>query len=700
MTGPLSVLVVAPHAVVGGQEEWLLQLLAATTRLRVGVVLLQDGPLRGRLEERGIPVDVLATGTRPADLVRPIAVLARRLRRHRPDVVLANGVKAQFVAGPAARWAGVPLVFARHDHAFEGLVARLARPADAVVGPSWHVLEAMGRTDAVVVEPPLPAPALSAPQAWKALEAHGVRRPAGRVLAMLTRLAAYKGVDDAVRALAMPGADSWDLVVLGGDDPAHPGERQRLLDLAARVGVADRVQLVGYLAGASTLVGAFDALAVLTKPGQPGDPVGEGFGMTALEAMAAAVPVVTVGGGPVADRLQGRAGEVVEAAAPDQVAAALGRLADPAAHAAAAAACREIVADHPTAAQSAERLAGVLSAAARRPGAGRASAVPVSVVVPVFNEQDTVDAVVTQLLAQLALDDELVVVDDASGDATAARLDVLGRDEDRLRVVRMPQNAGASAARNAGIRQARHELVVCTDAGNELPGSWLDVMRGALSDDPQPDLVMGAYQVSSATPAESAMAVALYPDLDDTRHPGPVARWYSRLFGRSFDPTRPAGRSVAFRRSAWERVGGFPEHLRAGEDVAFGRAVATSGGRCVLQTDGVVVWEQHATLASTFRMYRSYGFGDGLYGERVVVARNAVRGTAALLAPLALLVGGRRMRRAVVQGATTYLSLPLAKARRQEQPLRTAAWVPLVLAVKDLAKALGCAGGIVARRRG
>jgi len=695
MTRLLRLLVVAPHAVLGGQESWLLQLLDATARLDVRVLLLQDGPLRGELERRGIPVELLPVGTRPVDLVSPVLSLARRLRWDRPDVVLANGVKAQFVAGPAARLAGVPVVFARHDHAFASAVPALARLADAIVGTTPQVLQGLDHLSPVVVLPPLPVlSAAPRAEARATLSSYGVSFRSGRLyLVMATRLMPYKGVDDAVVALAQREAQNWDLIVLGTDDPAEPREAVRLAALAAGRGVADRVQLVGHVPGAAALLGAFDALAVLTKPGRPRDPGREGFGMTVLEAMVAGVPVVAVGGGDIEERLSGRAGRVVPVGDPAAVAAALSSLtAD--ARAACSSAGKALVSDHPTAGQSAAVLCGVLAAAARRPGAGLDTRRAVSVVVPVYNEGAEVDEVVRQLLPQLVEEDELVVVDDASTDDTRVRLTTWSARSTQVRAVRMPQNGGPSAARNAGVAAARFARIICTDAGNELPFDWLEAMRSALDDQPATDLVTGAYRVSGRGSIERAMEVALYPGVEETLHRGPLLRVYGRVFGRRFDPDRPAGRSVAFTREAWDRVGGFPERLATGEDVAFGLAVARSGGRCVLQTDSPVVWHQHATLRATARMYYRYGRGDGLLGERIVVGRNAARAGAALLVPLALLTGQRGARAMVVAAGGAYLSMPLARLAREGGPPRAALAVPLVLVLKDLSKAGGCLAGL------
>jgi glycosyltransferase involved in cell wall biosynthesis len=693
-TRPVDVLVIAPHGSHGGQEEWLLKLLDATTRLRVRVLLLQDGPLRGVIERRGLSVEVLPVGTRPWSLVVPILRLSSRLRANRPDVVLANGVKAQFVAGPATRLAGVPLVFARHDHSFENKVALLSRLADAVVGTSEEVLAAVHRGDAQVLYPPLPAPSLDRSVARERLRALGSPSMEGLLLGMLTRLVRTKGVEDAIRALALPAASGWGLTVLGGDDQSDRGERQRLTKLAATLGVADRVHLAGFVPAAGDLVKSFDAVAVLTRAGGNRGPGGEGFGMAALEAMAAGVPVVAVGGGAIERRLAGQAGIVVPSSDPDAVAAALGILTDPAVREELGAAGRRLARCHPDSVATARRLSGVLAEAARRPGAGLVADEPVSVVVPVHNEEHEITALVTALTSELRLGDELIVIDDASSDRTLVRLKAWQQDIPQLKVLSLPSNRGAAAARNAGVVHARNEFIVCTDAGNDIPAGWLDSMRTALCDTPPPDLVAGAYQVSSGTTLERAMAASLYPDPNDVRCPNLMMRVYSRVFGRSFSPERPAGRSIAFRREAWHRVGGFREDLRSAEDTAFGLAVSHDG-HCVIQTDAPVTWRQHSSIQATARMFASYGRGDGIQGERVVLLRNAVRACTALVIPALLTRGNRASRAAAIVAGSAYISVPIWKLRRDPTPLRTAALVPIALATKDFAKAYGCARGLL-----
>lgn len=364
----LRVLVVQPYAENGGSESWLLKILDATDALDVEVLLLKDGPMRGELERRGVPVQLRPVGTSPRDLVAPVRELAARLRRDRPDVVLGNVLKAQLVAGPAGRLAGVPTVWAKHDHGYDGpLAVALGRVSTRVVAAVEELGDPVRRRDVVIVPPPRPdAPPAPREAARAHLAGLGVPLDDAPTAVMAGRLVPFKGVDDALRALARPEAGAWRLVVAGTDDHSSPGETDRLRGLAAELGVAGRVHFAGHVAGVSHWLAAFDALLVLTRPGGPRDPGKEGFGTSAFEAMLAGVPVVAVEGGAVVRRLEGRAGVGVPPSAPGEVAAALARLGDPAVRAAMGRAGQEITADAPDAAACAALLVEVLRDAASR----------------------------------------------------------------------------------------------------------------------------------------------------------------------------------------------------------------------------------------------------------------------------------------------------------------------------------------------
>ena len=358
------VLLVEGYGARGGAESWTLQLLDATDRLRPEVVVLRAGsPFAAAARERGWPVVAeLPTGASAAALAAANVRLAAVLRRSRPPVVVADGTKAAAAALPAARLARVRSVWVKHDHGFDGRLTRLlGRLATAVVGTAAEVLDAVGRPDAVVIEPPRPAgPVAGRAAARRTLAAAGAPARDGRlVLGMVGRLAPFKGAEDALRALARPEAAAWDLVVVGDDDYAAPGEAARLRALADTLGLGERVVLPGRLAEPERWIGAFDAVAVLTRPA-PGTPGREGFGMVALEAMLAGVPVVAVGGGAIERRLAGQAGVVVPPGDPAAVARALATLADPAARAAMGAAGRRLTAAHPDAATAAARLAALV----------------------------------------------------------------------------------------------------------------------------------------------------------------------------------------------------------------------------------------------------------------------------------------------------------------------------------------------------
>jgi glycosyltransferase involved in cell wall biosynthesis len=98
----------------------------------------------------------------------------------------------------------------------------------------------------------------------------------------------------------------------------------------------------------------------------------------------------------------------------------------------------------------------------------------VTVLLPAYNEEAAIGRVLAEIIDVLSeepLTFEIVVVDDASTDRTAALAEQFAADcwQCPVRVIRCPENRGAGAARKVGVRAARGEIVVMLDADGSYP---------------------------------------------------------------------------------------------------------------------------------------------------------------------------------------------------------------------------------------
>ncbi len=90
-----------------------------------------------------------------------------------------------------------------------------------------------------------------------------------------------------------------------------------------------------------------------------------------------------------------------------------------------------------------------------------------SIVIPVYNEIDNLQALVDRVRATLEetrLSWELLAVDDGSTDGSGELLDELAASDDRIRVLHFQENCGQSAGLDAGFQHARGRLVSLLDA--------------------------------------------------------------------------------------------------------------------------------------------------------------------------------------------------------------------------------------------
>jgi glycosyltransferase involved in cell wall biosynthesis len=89
-----------------------------------------------------------------------------------------------------------------------------------------------------------------------------------------------------------------------------------------------------------------------------------------------------------------------------------------------------------------------------------------SVVMPAYNECQTIATIVERVLAT-ELVDEIIVVDDGSSDGTGQALENLGQREPRLRLIHHKRNLGKGAAVRSGVQAAACDFVLIQDADLE-----------------------------------------------------------------------------------------------------------------------------------------------------------------------------------------------------------------------------------------
>jgi polyisoprenyl-phosphate glycosyltransferase len=130
-----------------------------------------------------------------------------------------------------------------------------------------------------------------------------------------------------------------------------------------------------------------------------------------------------------------------------------------------------------------------------------ASACQLTVLLPTYNEELAIEPVLDEIVAALAKESihyEILVVDDASTDATADLAERYAADcwQCTIRVIRCPENRGAGSARKVGIRNAQGDVVCMLDADGTYPA---DSIPDLLQHFPAYDQVNGARTSEQGT---------------------------------------------------------------------------------------------------------------------------------------------------------------------------------------------------------
>ncbi|MGD9518213.1 MAG: glycosyltransferase family 2 protein [Armatimonadota bacterium] len=127
-----------------------------------------------------------------------------------------------------------------------------------------------------------------------------------------------------------------------------------------------------------------------------------------------------------------------------------------------------------------------------------------SVIMPAYNEQATIEQIVARVLAS-PVDLELIVVDDASTDATAPLVEGLAQRDPRVRLLRHDRNSGKGTGVRTGLAAATGDVVVIQDADLEYdPADYPNLLRPLERNDA--DVVFGSRYLG----AHSCVALRYY----------------------------------------------------------------------------------------------------------------------------------------------------------------------------------------------
>jgi glycosyltransferase involved in cell wall biosynthesis len=323
---------VASHAQLGGQEAYLLSLLRELDRSAVhGIVSLQDGPAVARLRATGLPVSVLPTGARTS-VVTSALRLRRLLRRTGAELVHADGTKAALCAALATAGTDVPVVWMKHDGAFDGRLARaVASRCAAVVGVSRTVVQSLDgvQADVHVVRNGIPDHDIDRAAAAHDLRAALGAPPGAEVVIQVARLVANKGQRDVVEAARAVLAERPNTrFAFVGDVDTHGWNYAREVRERARE-LGDAVSFLGHREDAVRLIAGADLLVVpsLCLPGFHG--WREGGSLVAAEAMMVGTPVLAYSDPAVIETLEGCGAVVAPGDVPTLARAMTALLADP-----------------------------------------------------------------------------------------------------------------------------------------------------------------------------------------------------------------------------------------------------------------------------------------------------------------------------------------------------------------------------------
>jgi glycosyltransferase involved in cell wall biosynthesis len=224
-----------------------------------------------------------------------------------------------------------------------------------------------------------------------------------------------------------------------------------------------------------------------------------------------------------------------------------------------------------------------------------------ALIATLFNEADNVSRWWRCLMQQTVLPEEIVIVDGGSTDGTWEKLQLLSR-QCGTPVKLEQRRCNIAAGRNRAIELTDAKIIAVTDAGSFPDPGWFWEITRPLVQNENLDVVGGLNVCDRENDFQKYLSQ--FEGLEES--------------GVSGGEIHPSSRNTAFRRQAWEDVGGYPEWLTlAAEDALFTHELNRIGKKFFYNPQARVHWSVRPTAEDYIKLnYRNaYGAAEAkLYG--------------------------------------------------------------------------------------
>ncbi len=305
-----------------------------------------------------------------------------------------------------------------------------------------------------------------------------------------------------------------------------------------------------------------------------------------------------------------------------------------------------------------------------------------SLVCTVLNEEKTINSFLGSVFNQSKLPDEIIITDGGSTDNTISEISsfIFPQRKNVPNIKLLFKNGNRSVGRNEAIKKSTGDIILISDAGCVLDKNWIKTILAPFVNK-KIDVVAGYYKGAPKNIFEKCLVPYVLVMQD-------------KINKNEF---LPATRSMALRKSVWEKLKGFNEKLSHNEDYAFASKIKEKGFKIAFSKSAIVYWSPPKNIFKSFKMFFRFALGDAqsrIFRDKVIFI--FLRYIFAFcLVVLALITKSNYLSEFIFICLLLYIAWAIQKNYRYVRNYKALFYLPMLQFISDFAVLLGTSLGIL-----